>query len=84
VRGAASGREARGAVVTVTGADGRRQVRHVGVATHFLGQSELPVHVGLGAEAGPVEVTVRFPATGEEVVVPDVAVDRTIEVAEPG
>ena len=84
VRGAASGREARGAVVTVTGADGRRQVRHVGVATHLLGQSELPVHVGLGTAAGPVEVAVRFPATGEEVVVADVEVDQTVAVDESG
>jgi hypothetical protein len=83
VHGSGSGREARGAVVTVTGADGRRQVRHVGVATHLLGQSELTVAVGLGSDAGPVEVAVRFPATGEEVVVPDVEVDQTIEVAEP-
>jgi hypothetical protein len=83
VRGAASGREALGAVVTVTGADGRRQVRHIGVATHFLGQSELAVHVGLGSAADPVEVAVRFPATGEEVVVPDVGVDQTIDVTEP-
>jgi len=84
VRGAASGREALGAVVTVTGADGRRQVRHVGVATHFLGQSELPVHVGLGSGTDPVEVAVRFPASGEEVVMPLVEVDQAIEVAEPG
>lgn len=84
VRGVTSGREALGAIVTVTGADGRRQVRHVGVATHFLGQSELPIHIGLGADPGPVQVTVRFPVTGEEVVVTDVATDQAIEVAEPG
>ncbi|HYI60696.1 MAG TPA: VCBS repeat-containing protein [Acidimicrobiales bacterium] len=84
VRGSTSGREALGAVVTVTSAGGRRQVRHIGVATHFLGQSELPAHVGLGQDTDPVEVTVRFPATGEEVVVPGVEADQTIEVAEPG
>lgn len=78
-----------GAVVEVMARPGDRpQVRHVGVNSHFLGQSERIVHVGVGdpgsLENGRVaEVRVRFPASGREVVLRDVEVNQTLTVVEP-
>jgi hypothetical protein len=58
------------------------------VNSHFLGQSEHTVHVGLGdpgsLDGGQVaEVRVRFPASGRQVVERDVQVNRSLTVKEP-
>jgi enediyne biosynthesis protein E4 len=86
VEGSDSNRDAIGAVVEVVVADGDEpQVRHVGINSHFIGQSERTVHVGLGEHDGPVaEVRVTFPATGREVVETEVAPNQTLRVVEPG
>ncbi len=61
------GRDAIGAVVEVTSEPGGPTlVREVSGGGHFLGQSEFPVHVGLGDLAQPLvhEVKVTWPRLG--------------------
>jgi len=52
-----------GAVVRLEATEGAAvQVRHIGAASHFLGQSERVAHFGLGQQAGPVHrLTVEWP-----------------------
>jgi len=82
-------RDALGAIIEVIARPGEApQVFHVGVNSHFLGQSEHTVHVGLGdpgsLDGGQVaEVRVRFPASGRQVVERDVQVNRSLTVKEP-
>lgn len=85
VRGTTSNRDARGAVVRLRAVeDGPVQVRQVGVRSHFLGEGELTLHFGLGPDAPPVhELTVEWPASGEQVTLNDLAVNEQIEVVEP-
>ena len=89
VAGTSSNRDGYGAVVEVLPrAGGDRLVRHIGVNSHFLGQSTNVAHVGLGPASslpdGKVaEVRVRFPATGREVVLTDVTPGAILEVTEP-
>jgi enediyne biosynthesis protein E4 len=80
-----SNRDGIGAVVEVTARAGDSpQVRHIGIGTHFLGQSERAAHVGLGAGDAPVvEVRVRWPSTGRESVHTDVPRGSTLRVIEP-
>ena len=58
--GAASNRDALGARVSVT-AGGRTQVREVKSGSSYLGQSDLRVHVGLGAAASVDRIDIRWP-----------------------
>ena len=59
------------------------QIREVGVRSHFLGQSELAEHFGLGPGADRVEqVTVTWPTTGEVTVLRDIPANTTIVVRE--
>ena len=89
VVGTESNRDGLGAVVTVTPRGGDTpQVREIGAASHFLGQSTRTAHFGLGprsslAGGNVAEVTVRFPASGREVTVTDVPANGVIEVTEP-
>lgn len=89
VTGTDSNRDAHGAVVEVVARRGERpQVRHVGVNSHFLGQSTRTVYVGLGpadrlANGNVAEVRVRFPATGRSVTLTDVPAGQVIDVVEP-
>ncbi len=55
-------RDAVGARITVTTADGVRRMREVTAGRGFVtGQGPLTQHVGLGSAAGPVTVDVRWP-----------------------
>lgn len=89
VTGADSNRDAIGAVVTVSPGNGLpAQVQHVGINSHFLGQSSRTTHFGLGPRAdlpdGKVaEVKVRFPRSGSEIVLTDVSADAVLEITEP-
>ena len=84
VEGTASNRDGVGARVLVTAFEGGPvQLREVGVGSHFLGQSELTAHFGLGAVTGPVhEVTVQWPLSGATTVLHAVPRDATIRVQE--
>ncbi len=66
IEGDGSSREALGARVEVWPRyDGPPQVREVGAASHFLGQSEPELHFGLGPGIERVDrVRVTWPATG--------------------
>jgi hypothetical protein len=82
--GSASNRDGRGAWITVQAhTDGPLQVREMGTAGHFLGQSEPVAHFGLGAGLSPVaRVTVRWPSgTVQEFT--NLARNTTLVVTEP-
>ena len=69
------------AVVVTDGAT--PQIREIGVRSHFLGQSELAEHFGLGPGAdGVAQVTVTWPTTGEVTVLRDLPANTTIVVRE--
>ena len=82
--GAAGTRDAYGARVRVTRADGTlvAPAALIDTATHFLGESERVAHVGLGAYDGAVDVAVSF-SSGHVVTRTGVAADQTIVVTEP-
>ena len=50
-----------GAVVTVVGADGRRQVRDVQAGSSYLSSEDPRVHFGLGAATSVRQLIVRYP-----------------------
>jgi hypothetical protein len=72
--GRISNRDAIGAWVTLQAIEGGpEQVREIGTASHFLGQSERIAHFGLGPADGAVHrVSVRWPSglTAEYLDVP--------------
>jgi hypothetical protein len=73
-------------VIEVTAVSGGpQQVREIGVASHFLGQSEPTAHFGLGpGPAAPVhEVRVTWPAFGQTTVYNDVPRNTTLSAVEP-
>ena len=82
--GTRSNRDGLGAIVEVQArADGPVERREYGSVSHFLGQSESTVHVGLGANRGPVaSVRVRWPS-GAVSQLHDVTSRRVITVEEP-
>lgn len=59
-----------------------KQVRVIGVGSHFLGHGEYRAHFGLGPDAAPVhEVRVLWPS-GEVTVLEDVGVGQVVVVAQ--
>jgi len=85
VRGGESNRQGLGARVTVEVAPkATLQVREIGTASHFLGQSETAAHFGLGAGDEPVwRVVVEWPRSGTRQVLHDVARNSVLTVHEP-
>ena len=93
VRGAGtpggSNRDGLGAQVRVTPRTGEApRVVEVGANSHYLGQSERTVHVGLGdpdtlINGTVYQVHVTFPSTGRTVTLNGVAMNETITVTEP-
>ncbi len=73
-----------GATIEVTPKiGGKSQLRQMGVSSHFLGQSELVAHFGLGAYESTVDtVTITWPVSGEVTVLRDVPSRSTIVVRE--
>lgn len=71
-----------GATIEVTPkTGGRSQIRQMGVSSHFLGQSELVAHFGLGAHESTVDtVTITWPVSGEVIVLRDVPARATVIV----
>ncbi|MEZ5356118.1 MAG: CRTAC1 family protein [Bryobacteraceae bacterium] len=76
-----SARDAVGAAIKVTTQSGRVLHNHVTTSSGFLSSSDPRVHFGLGTEAGPVTVEVRWPG-GAASLRDKVAVDRMIEIDE--
>lgn len=84
LRGVRSNRSAIGAVirVTVPGAHGSREIyRTVGYGSSF-GGNPLRQHIGVGGSAGPVTVTVHWPASNTTQVLRGLAVDRAYAITE--
>lgn len=83
-QGSTSNRDGFGVVVEVRATPGGAvQRREIGVASHFLGQSERVAHFGLGEVEQVAEVVVRFPATGRTVTRTDVPADQMLTIVEP-
>ena len=82
--GASSNRSGVGARVSVAPRwGGPSQIREIGVRSHFLGQSEIVEHFGLGAGIAEVaEVRIWWPGTEREVVLRDLPANETIVVHE--
>ncbi|HSR50341.1 MAG TPA: CRTAC1 family protein [Acidobacteriota bacterium] len=82
--GTVSNRESLGAVVRVQVTEGGPwQIRHIGVAAHYLGQSERVAHFGLGSGQAPVwRVVVQWPS-GQELIRSQVPRNSTIRLTEP-
>jgi hypothetical protein len=68
-----------GAVVTVVGVDGRRQVREVRAGSSYLSSEDPRVHFGLGAARTVRELDVRYP-DGTVKRLRDLAADRVVTV----
>lgn len=85
VRGTRSNRDGFGAKVELVRADGSApQVREIGAATHFLGQSERTAFFGLGPSDAPVkQVRVFWPASGATQVFTDVPARTVLDAVEP-
>jgi len=59
------------------------KVREVTASSHFLSQSEVTAHFGLGSVVGPLhQLTVRWPS-GRVQVLKDLPVDRELTIPEP-
>lgn len=59
------------------------QTKEVGSETHFLGQSEITTHFGLGSETGNVNVKVTWPGGLFVVALTDVQPNTRIRVVKP-
>jgi hypothetical protein len=82
--GSRSNRDGIGVVVRVFDGPGPPQVREISGGSHFLGQSELTAHFGLGSGTHPVErVEVFWPASGRTNVFTDVPRNATLTAIEP-
>lgn len=73
-----------GAIVRAAAVQGGSfQVRQMGVASHFQGQSEQVAHFGFGSHSGPIaRVEIEWPRSGTVSVLSDVAADSVITVKE--
>jgi len=79
--GHASGTNAYGAEVRIEQA-GRKQLRVHTAASGFSSQNGPVLHFGLGAEASPVKVTLRWPS-GKQQVLEGLAPDKLHRIEEP-
>jgi hypothetical protein len=68
-----------GAVVTVVGRDGRRQIREVQAGSSYLSSEDPRIHFGLGAARSVRELVVRYP-DGVVKRLRDVRADRILTV----
>jgi hypothetical protein len=68
-----------GAVVTVTLADGTELRREWHVGSSYLASEDPRLHFGVGENAAPVSITIRWP-DGSTEVMPSVAVDQILLV----
>jgi DNA-binding beta-propeller fold protein YncE len=82
--GTRTNRDGIGARIVVTPtAGGTSQIREIDAGSHYLGQSELTAHFGLGQHPAPVHrVEVLWPASGVRQVLDDVPVRTTLTVRE--
>lgn len=79
--GTLSNRDGLGAIVTVD-SDAGTQLHEIGGTSHYLGHGPREAHFGLGTDA-LVDVRVRWPASGAQVDLIDVAADQVLVVEEP-
>lgn len=55
----------------------------IGSKTHFLGQSEIIAHFGLGTSNETVAVDVYWPTSKKRMTLNDVAVNQVLRIVEP-
>lgn len=78
-----SNRDAIGARVSVTDADGRMQVRELRAGEGLAAQNAGRLHFGLGADERVSEVAVQWPS-GRRTIVADVAAGSLLRISERG
>jgi hypothetical protein len=81
LQGAASNRNGLGAAVTVT-ADGKAYTQVQDGKSGYLSQSVLPLYFGLGEARRVERIEVRWPSGRKSVLDKDIALNRTIPIAE--
>ncbi|HEY7575093.1 MAG TPA: CRTAC1 family protein [Thermoanaerobaculia bacterium] len=81
LEGAASNRNGLGAAVTVT-ADGKAYTQVQDGKSGYLSQSVLPLYFGLGEARRVERIEVRWPSGRKSVLDKDIALNRTIPIAE--
>lgn len=69
--------------VTVVIGNDYTQIREMGAATHYLGQSERVAHFGLGADETVDSLVVAWPRTGEVQTFENLEADQTFVVTPP-
>lgn len=82
VVGKAPNTAALGARVHVT-ANGKTQMREIGLGTNYLGNNPPEQHFGLASASQAERVRIYWPASGREVILDNVAANQFLVVAEP-
>ena len=59
------------------------QTQEIGSSTHFLAQSEITAHFGLGSSTSNVTVHVTWPSVGSEIYINNVPVNTRLQVVQP-
>ena len=59
------------------------QTQEIGSSTHFLGQSEMAAHFGLGRDGANVTVHVEWPADNKQMTYRDVPPNTRLRVVRP-
>jgi hypothetical protein len=80
--GATSNTDGIGARITIF-LQGMIRLEEIGGTSHYLGHGPREAHFGLGDAETIDELRVRWPASGAEVVLLDVAADQVLVVSEP-
>lgn len=75
--------ESLGARVQVTVGNNHTQTQEIGSSTHFLGQSSLSAHFGLGRDSGNVTVRVTWTSAPLQVTYTDVPPNTRLRVIKP-
>lgn len=83
LEGTKSNRMGLGAVVRVETPEGRTLFNHAATSTGYAASSDARVHFGLGREPSARRIEIRWPS-GVRQVIENAAVDRVLEVREPG
>ena len=83
VRGTQSNRDGVGAIVRLTTADGRVQMRMVGNNSNYNSHNEPVVHFGLGEATEVTELEIEWPVSGWVQRFTDLPADQVLSVEEP-
>ncbi len=83
LHGSRANRDAIGAKIILTSADGKKQYGMVTRAGSYLSSRDPRVFFGLGASAGVRSVEIRWPSGTRQVLAPS-EINRVVQIQEPG